>query len=274
MARSPENPAARGAGGSHGSPWRAAGVAVVAALALGGSGLIVVAFTGDTEAPPQPPAEAAPGDLASLLAVPPGTAPTAPAPASATAIPAPAGTAAPTGGPTPGAPATPAAAPSPTGPAPLPRSEPVGIRIPKIGVKAKTLSLGLDKEGMVQVPSLDQAQHAGWFNLGPSPGEAGAAVVVGHVDSHKTGPAVFFKLGALRPGDKITVNRKDGKDANFVVDAVKSFPKTAFPTDLVYSRTAFPTLRVVTCGGRFDQKTGNYPDNIIVFATIAGAPRL
>nr|MDT0658371.1 class F sortase [Micromonospora sp. DSM 115978] len=293
MARPPEIPAARGAGGSHGSPWRAAGVAIVAALALGGSGLIAVAVSTEPEAPPQPPAEAAPGDLASLLAEPPGAdpdgagtpgptstaLPAPPGPGGATAsggppnpggTAAPGGTANPGGAPTPG----PAATPKPTGPVPLARAEPIGIRIPKIGVRAKTQSLGLDREGMVQVPSLDQAQDAGWFNLGPSPGEAGAALIVGHVDSHKTGPAVFFKLGALRPGDKITVNRKDGKDATFVVDAVKSFPKTAFPTDLVYARTALPTLRVVTCGGRFDAKTGNYPDNIIVFATMAATPQM
>jgi sortase (surface protein transpeptidase) len=168
----------------------------------------------------------------------------------------------------------PAPRPAPTGPVPLARSEPIGIRIPKIGVEAKTLSLGLDNNGMVAVPPLDQAQHASWFNLGPSPGETGPAVIVGHVDSAKMGPAVFYRLGSLRRGDSISVNRKDGSTVTFVVDAVTSVPKKEFPTDLVYNDTPLPTLRVITCGGKFDRKTGSYPNNIIVFATMTATAQL
>ncbi|SCE83026.1 Sortase family protein [Micromonospora viridifaciens] len=111
--------------------------------------------------------------------------------------------------------------------------------------------------------------HEGGLVLpGASPGEAGNAVIVGHVDSAKLGPAVFFNLGALQPGDAISVAREDGSTATFTVESVKSYPKATFPTELVYGPADRPGLRVVTCGGAFDQGAGSYVDNVIAFATM------
>ncbi|MCW3845407.1 class F sortase, partial [Micromonospora yasonensis] len=150
----------------------------------------------------------------------------------------------------------------------LPRSAPTTISIPRIGVDAEIMSLGMNPDGTVQVPPLDQAMKAGWYSPGASPGEAGNAVIVGHVDSAKIGPAVFFNLGALQQGDTISVAREDGSTATFMVDEVKSYPKTAFPTELVYGPSDKPGLRVVTCGGTFDQNARSYVDNVIVFASL------
>ncbi|MGC5053668.1 class F sortase [Micromonospora sp. DT48] len=154
---------------------------------------------------------------------------------------------------------------APTG---LPRATPTIINIPRIGVRASIMALGTNPDGTVQVPPLDQAMLAGWYEPGPSPGESGNAVIVGHVDSAAIGPAVFFSLGAVQPGDTITVERADGRTATFRVDSVASYPKNSFPTEQVYGPTDRPGLRVVTCGGQFDEATGNYPDNVIAFATL------
>ncbi len=143
---------------------------------------------------------------------------------------------------------------------------PVRLTIPRIDVDAKIMSLGIDKNGSLQVPPRSKAQFAGWYRLGPSPGEVGNAVIVGHVDTAQSGPAVFFKLGALKKGDVIKVARKDGTHASFKVDGVKSYAKSAFPTDLVYGPSDQPGLRLVTCGGPWTKKT-HYRDNVIVFAT-------
>jgi sortase (surface protein transpeptidase) len=105
--------------------------------------------------------------------------------------------------------------------------------IPTIGVAAKIMPVGLNKDGTVEVPPLELAWLAGWYQRGRSPGEIGNAVIIGHVDSYKTGPAVFFRLGELKPGETIEVARKDGITARFTVDGVKAYPKTAFPTGLV-----------------------------------------
>lgn len=162
----------------------------------------------------------------------------------------------------------PADASVPPGPVPLPRSAPTTITIPKIGVNAEIMPLGTNPDGTVQVPPLDQAQRAGWYEPGTSPGETGNAVIVGHVDSAKLGPAVFFQLGALLPGDLVAVTRADGSVATFTVDEVRSYPKEQFPTEQVYGPNDRPGLRVVTCGGQFDQGAGSYRDNVIVFATL------
>nr|WP_255609223.1 class F sortase [Micromonospora sp. PLK6-60] len=156
----------------------------------------------------------------------------------------------------------------PAGPAPLPRSAPTTISIPRIGVQAAIMSLGTNPDGTVQVPPLDDALKAGWYEPGASPGETGNAVIVGHVDSAKIGPAVFFNLGALQPGDTITVARQDGRNATFTVEQVTSVPKTQFPADQVYGPNDRAGLRVVTCGGTFDQAAGSYLNNIVVYATM------
>jgi hypothetical protein len=176
-------------------------------------------------------------------------------------------------------PPAPAAAPSwsgeptPTTPAtPTPglsRSRPVEISVARIGLAAQIIPVGLDAAGAIEVPPLEKAQLAGWYELGPSPGEVGNAVVVGHVDSRVMGPAVFFHLGELRPGDLVQIRREDGSTVRFVVNHVESYPKSSFPTDLVYGETKGVGLRLITCGGTFDTSARSYLDNVIVFATLA-----
>jgi Sortase domain len=92
--------------------------------------------------------------------------------------------------------------------------------------------------------------------------------MLGHVDS-TSGPAVFYRLRELRPGDPITVARADGTAARFTVDRVEQYPKARFPTDDVYLSTMTPKLRLVTCGGSFDATAGHYRSNVIVFASLA-----
>lgn len=221
------------AGGRHGRPWRAAGAAVVVVLALVGAGLVGASLKSvPAPRPPQPVA-----------------APASTGPAAADV-------------PSPGADPDVAAA---TG---LARSAPTTITIPRIGVDASIMSLGTNPDGTVQVPPLERAQLAGWYEPGPSPGEIGNAVIVGHVDSAEMGPAVFFSLGALQPGDTVTVTREDGQQATFTVESVKAYPKTEFPTEQVYGPGDRPGLRVVTCGGVFDEAVGSYPDNVVVFASM------
>ncbi|WUH98877.1 class F sortase [Spirillospora sp. NBC_00431] len=148
----------------------------------------------------------------------------------------------------------------------LDRSAPVQVVVPSIGVRAPLARLGLAGDGSVQVPPADRPKEAGWYDRGPTPGERGAAVILGHVDSPK-GAAVFYQLGRLRPGHRIEVTRQDGKTAVFTVESVERVSKERFPTNRVYAPLDHAALRLITCGGSFDQNKRSYRDNIIAYAT-------
>lgn len=181
------------------------------------------------------------------------------------------------GGPEP-APSTvdsPEPAPSTTdGPAParsevvdpgLSRSVPVGLRIPAIGVAVSLSALGLNADRTVQVPT--NFEEPGWFRLGPSPGQLGSAVILGHVDSHE-GPAVFYLLRFLKAGDGIAVSLANGRVAHFEVSKVATYPNEQFPARKVYASHGYSALQLVTCGGEFDTVTDSYQANVVVYTSL------
>jgi sortase (surface protein transpeptidase) len=139
---------------------------------------------------------------------------------------------------------------------------PVRIDIPRIGVSSALIELGRAANGTVDVPP---PEVAGWYAPGTRPGDPGSAVILGHVDSDNA-PAVFYRLRELRPGDEVLIRRADGSTLRFVVQRTRKYPKARFPTDDVYYPTLSPELRLVTCGGEFDNDWGHYLSNIIVFA--------
>ena len=141
------------------------------------------------------------------------------------------------------------------------------IRIPRLGVEASIIPLGLQEDGSIEIP--EDPEQAGWWLGGPEPGETGPAVILGHVDSQEEGPAVFFDLRYMKAGDEIHIDRVDGSTVSYVVDFLESHDKDEFPTDAVYGPTEQPTLRLVTCGGDFDFGVRTYEENVIVFASLA-----
>lgn len=145
------------------------------------------------------------------------------------------------------------------------RSTPVSIDIPAINLHASLSSLGLNADHTVQVPT--NFAQPGWYDLGPSPGQIGSAVILGHVDSYK-GPAIFFRLRDLVSGDQIHVTLDDGLVANFAVTSVGNYPKVDFPSHQVYGPHGYSALQLVTCGGVFDSQTRSYLSNIVVYTSL------
>jgi sortase (surface protein transpeptidase) len=166
------------------------------------------------------------------------------------------------------------ALPAPTGPivaapqsaAPHPVAAPVSLTIPLIGVTTKLITLGLASDGSLQVPATTSV--AGWYTGSPRPGAIGSAIIVGHIDS-VSGPGVFFRLSELHKGDQIYVRRADGSLVKFLVTSVQQYLKDQFPTQAVYGPTPDAELRLITCGGAFDEATDHYLSNIVVYATEA-----
>ncbi|WP_415952278.1 class F sortase [Streptomyces sp. KLOTTS4A1] len=164
----------------------------------------------------------------------------------------------------PGAPASHATAASVLQP-----SVPDHITIPSIDVDADLGTVGLDAEGAMRTPPFDKPMQADWYKEGPTPGEQGAAAIVGHMDTPQVERAVFHDLKDLRKGQDIEIRREDGTTAVFAVDTVSTYRKSAFPTEKVYGRTDRAELRLITCGGSLTPNR-HWDSNVVVFAHLTG----
>jgi len=140
---------------------------------------------------------------------------------------------------------------------------PTHLDIPAIGVHSRLERLGQNPDHTVEVPK--HWLRAGWYQDGPAPGEPGAAVILGHVDS-PTGPAVFAGLSRLRRGDRVLVRRADETTVQFTVEHIELYSRSDFPATEVYWPTLRPELRLITCGGRYIRSRGGYQSNVVVFA--------
>jgi LPXTG-site transpeptidase (sortase) family protein len=152
---------------------------------------------------------------------------------------------------------------APQSPGPQPVAAPVSLTIPLIGVQTNLITLGLQSDGQLQVPSTTSV--AGWYTGSPRPGSVGSSIIVGHIDN-TSGPGVFYRLNTLTKGDKIYVKRADGTLAEFSVTSVQSYLKDHFPTEDVYGPVPDAELRLITCGGAFDYATNHYLSDIVVYA--------
>jgi Sortase domain len=144
-------------------------------------------------------------------------------------------------------------------------SRPVRIVIPALGIATAVGRLGLQPDHQVEVPT--STHVVDWFDLGPTPGQVGSSVILGHVDSF-VGPGTFFNLKLLKAGDSVRVTLADGNVTRFAVSRVVEYPKTSFPDHLVYGSHGVRELQLVTCGGTFDHATGHYESNVVVFTRL------
>ncbi|MGV9907437.1 class F sortase [Streptomyces sp. NPDC003388] len=147
----------------------------------------------------------------------------------------------------------------------LPRATPTRLVIPRISVDAPFVPLVLASNGQLKPPPAGDTNLVGWYADGVTPGEKGTAILAGHVDT-VTSAAVFANLYELRRGDRFTVDRADGRKAEFVVYDTETFAKDAFPSDRVYADADRPEVRLITCAGDYDHKVRDYKDNLVVFA--------
>jgi len=151
-------------------------------------------------------------------------------------------------------------------------SPPTKISIPAIGVSAPVHGVGREADGTIAVPALNLRNEAGWYREGPTPGQFGPAIIVGHVDT-KDKPAVFARLKDLTPGATIEITRRDHVVAVFEVNSVEQFNKETIPVPRVYEDYSRPALRLITCGGNWVGGATGYADNIIVFASLVSSRR-
>ncbi|MDN5768605.1 MAG: class F sortase, partial [Humibacillus sp.] len=163
--------------------------------------------------------------------------------------------------------------------APMPKSDlgqfleasaPTSIEIPSIGLRSTTfVPLSVQSNGTISVPGT--VNEVGLYRDGPTPGQLGPSVLAAHVDSPTGAKGIFYKLGAVKPGDQVRITRADQTTVTFTVDKVQAYRKTAFPTDQVYRGDyKRAEIRLVTCGGPVDN-ANEYRDNVVVFGHLTNA---
>lgn len=147
----------------------------------------------------------------------------------------------------------------------LSRSLPTHLTIDKVEIDTDLLTVGKNPDETIEVPA--DYHKAGWYEYSPTPGELGPSIIVGHVDN-VSGVAVFWRLRELSPGDIIKISRADGQTHTFRIDSVEQVPQTNFPTDKVYGNIDHAGLRLITCGGTFNNQTQHYDQNTVVYASL------
>jgi sortase (surface protein transpeptidase) len=153
-----------------------------------------------------------------------------------------------------------AAAPTPAARPPAP----VRLTVPALGVDAPLDPVGVRDDGQMQLP--DDVDRVGWYRFGPAPGEAGAAVLAGHVDDVEQGLGALGPLREAEPGDEVRVTGASGAVTRWRVVSRELVEKRALPVDRVFGRTGPPRLVLVTCGGPFLAEYGSYQENVVVVA--------
>lgn len=143
---------------------------------------------------------------------------------------------------------------------------PVRVRIASQGIDAPIVPVGISTDGDMETPpGYDQV---GWYRFGARPGDPGRAVLAGHLDS-RDGPAVFFTLGALQPGDTIEVQFAGGDEAQlFVVRQSAQYPVGSAPLGDIFGPSDRPQLVPITCAGQFQNRETGYSDRVVVYADV------
>jgi sortase (surface protein transpeptidase) len=145
---------------------------------------------------------------------------------------------------------------------------PVQLAIPAIGVTALVEQVGLTKDGAMDTPR--GWMNVGWFSPGFRPGEVGNAVIAGHLDSRSGGPAVFWSLSKLQPGDEITVTYANGDRYTFAVQDVGVLPYDVQGDAVtkIFGPSQTPDLNLITCNGEWDRGRATYTKRLVVYTTL------
>jgi LPXTG-site transpeptidase (sortase) family protein len=154
---------------------------------------------------------------------------------------------------------TPTAVPSPEPSIPISR-----LKIPRLGVDAEVVVLGIDASGAMIDPSTPTA--VAWYDFSSRPGSQGNAVFAGHVDYANYGPAVFFNLANLRTDDEVAVGLADGTILRYAVVSKETHRAADAPVQEIVGPTDNEVVTLITCGGRFDSRSREYDQRVIVRA--------
>ncbi|HEX5369847.1 MAG TPA: class F sortase [Dehalococcoidia bacterium] len=172
-------------------------------------------------------------------------------------------------------PATNTSQPPAASPSPVDSSNPVPVAlhaisrlvVPRVGIDAPIVTLGVDSDGVMQSPATPT--DVGWYNFSSVPGGGGNIVLSGHVDYVNYGPAVFWNLRDLKSDDVVQVVLDDGSVVSYHVTAVTTYDDQNAPVQQIIGATPTETITMITCSGTFDTQSREYDKRLVVRATRA-----
>ncbi len=141
---------------------------------------------------------------------------------------------------------------------------PSPVRLQTDGIDAEVDAVGVEPDGSMTLP--DDVDRVGWYRFGPAPGEAGSAVLAGHVDDVEQGLGALAPIRSAEIGQRLTVTDADGATTRWEVVAREVIRKRALPLDRLFRRDGPPRLTLITCGGPFLPEYLSYRDNVVVVA--------
>lgn len=118
-----------------------------------------------------------------------------------------------------------------------------------------------------------------WYEPLGLVGEGNNVVMSGHVDYWNTGPngsagpAVFWDIPDLAPGDVIRLIGEDGQEVDYAVEWTELYhvadelTPEVIQNDIV-GNTGQESLTLITCGGPFDPATGEYLERWVLRANM------
>lgn len=143
---------------------------------------------------------------------------------------------------------------------------PVLLEIPAINIRSTIEEVGVLPNGQMDVPRV--AMNVAWFRDSALPGQKGKpAVIAGHLDS-PTGPAIFYKMRFLIPGDEMVVTYENGDRYVFVVEDKERYLFDQAPPAKIFGRNPGRMLNLITCDGAWDSGSANYQQRLVVYSRL------
>jgi LPXTG-site transpeptidase (sortase) family protein len=142
------------------------------------------------------------------------------------------------------------------------------LLIPAIGIDAPIEAVRVLSNGELNVPQKNQWTGVGWYKDGPVPGQAGSAVIDGHLDRPGGAPAVFWNLNQLQRGDMVMVVGAQGQAVHFQVVQLQTYQPDAAPLERIYGDTSGTHLNLITCAGSWISSQHQMAERLVVYTKI------
>jgi LPXTG-site transpeptidase (sortase) family protein len=140
---------------------------------------------------------------------------------------------------------------------------PTRLVIRRLDIDAPIEVKGINSKNQMEAP--DQPLHAAWYRFTTMPGAGGNAVFSGHLDAESIGPAIFWRLTQLKPGDVIEVVSPQSSELRYKVTQSWNYPVASIPMKSVLYPGGGDQITLITCAGHYKAGSG-YDHRLVIRA--------